>query len=42
MNTMMMNTTTAPSRTKEEQKQKKQKGYPTKDPDPKVRQKPKA
>jgi hypothetical protein len=42
MNTMMANTTTAPNKTEEKQKQKKQKGFPDRDPNPKVNPKTKA
>jgi hypothetical protein len=42
MNAMMMNTTTAPSKTEEKQKQRKQKGFPNNDPNPMVKPKIKA
>jgi len=37
-----MNTTIAPSRTKEWQKQKQRKGIPNRDPNPRVKPNPKA
>ncbi len=42
MNAIKMNTTTAPSKTEEQQKQRKKRGFPNDDPNPQVKPKIKA